>query len=138
MLRMDETAAASIQDRRKGDLGQVLGSRLTQHRKSRGWRQRELASRSRIDPGRLSKLVRGVNRVSVDELIRLSQALGVSLDELVFGTATSLEGRWQRLLEELKSAGGPPALDFTSRWLQALVVTFRTAGQATEEGHGIR
>jgi transcriptional regulator with XRE-family HTH domain len=111
----------------------------------KGWKQRELSRRAEIDPGRLSKLERGVARVSVPELIRLSLALGAGLDELVFGTVASLERKWYRLFQELEKAGGPQAVDFATRWLQALVTGYRQpAGVVSgrphevEEGHGAR
>jgi transcriptional regulator with XRE-family HTH domain len=106
------------------DLRRALGARLTQRRLTRGWTQRELARRAQVDPGRLSKLERGVHRASLDELTRLSEALNAGLDELVFG-ASSLEGSWQRLLRELEDAGGAPALDCATRLLRALVQNFQ-------------
>jgi transcriptional regulator with XRE-family HTH domain len=110
---------------------------VTKLRKIRGWKQRELARRAQIDPGRLSKLERGVVRASLDELIRLSLALDASLDELVFGALPSLEGEWRRLLQELERAGGPEAIKFTRHLFQALVLTFRTA-KDQEVSHGRR
>ena len=102
----------------------TLGARLTQLRRAKGWKQRELARRAQIDPGRLSKLERGVHRASVDELVRLSLALSAGLDEIVFGASVTLEGKWQRLLGELESVGGPAALDCAARLVQALVSCF--------------
>ena len=111
----------------------------------RGWKQRELSRRAEIDPGRLSKLERGVARVSVPELIRLSRALGTGLDELVFGSAASLEGEWHRLLGELEKVGGSPALDCATRLLQALVLGYHVPAGAplgrtheVKDGYGAR
>ncbi len=112
----------------------ALGARLTQWRRTKGWTQRELARRAQVDPGRLSKLERGVHRASLDELTRLSEALNAGLDELVFG-ASSLEGSWQRLLRELEDAGGAPALDCATRLLRALVNGYaRTPGNRDSRG----
>ena len=131
MLRMDARSTAPGEaSSALEDLSEAFGSRLTQLRGARGWRQRELSRRAEIDPGRLSKLERGVARVSVPELIRLSLALGAGLDELVFGAAASLEGEWHRLLQELEEAGGPQALDCATRLLQALVLGYRGPAQA--------
>ena len=125
MLRMDDEAALLTE---AGDgtaaFRQALGSRLAQHRRTRGWKQRELARRAQIDPGRLSKLERGVVRASAAELIRLSLALGTALDELVFGAATNLEADWQRLRREIEKAGGPPALDCATRMLRMFAQSF--------------
>lgn len=146
MLRMDARSTVLEElDRPGEELSEALGSRLTQLREVRGWKQRELSRRAEIDPGRLSKLERGVARVSVPELIRLSVALGAGLDELVFGAAVSLERKWHRLFQELEKAGGPQAVDCATRWLQALVTGYRepvgmppARSHEVEGGHGAR
>jgi transcriptional regulator with XRE-family HTH domain len=146
MLRMDarSTVLADPEGSREEFSGD-FGSRLTQLREVRGWKQRELSRRAEIDPGRLSKLERGVARVSVPELIRLSLALGAGLDELVFGATVSLERKWHRLFQELEKAGGPQAVDCATRWLQALVQGYREPALTSpgrphevEERHGVR
>lgn len=123
MLRMDDQAALL---KEVGDwprrFRQAFGSRLAQLRRLKGWKQRELARRSEIDPGRLSKLERGVVRASAAELVRLSLALGTPLDELVFGAATSLEADWQHLRGEIEKAGGQEALDCATRMLRAFAL----------------
>ena len=145
MLRMDARSTALDEPEAPAEeLAEAVGSRLTQLREVRGWKQRELSRRAEIDPGRLSKLERGVARVSVPELIRLSLALGAGLDELVFGSAASPERKWYRLFQELEKVGGPQAVDCATHWLQALVLGYRfPAGLAgrpreVEEGHGVR
>jgi len=147
MLRMDgrSTGLEEVEETSDPleDFSRTFGSRLTQLRGARGWKQRELSRRAGIDPGRLSKLERGVARVSVPELIRLSLALGAGLDELVFGASASLEGEWHRLLREVEEAGGPPAVDCATRMLQAFAFGFRIPISAlqgnareAEAGHG--
>jgi hypothetical protein len=68
-----------------------------------------------------------VVRASVTDLVRLSLTLGASLDELVFGAATSLETDWQRLRDEIEKAGGPPALDCATRMLRAFALGCQTS-----------
>lgn len=67
----------------------ALGSRIVERRAARGWKQRELARRTVIEPGRLSRIERGLATPSLDELACLRAALGVSLDELLFGEASA-------------------------------------------------
>ncbi len=146
MLRMDGRSTALEDPGGPGEeFSEAFGSRLTQLREVRGWKQRELSRRAEIDPGRLSKLERGVARVSVPELIRLSLALGAGLDELVFGVVASLERKWYRLFQELEKVAGPQAVDFATRWLQALVLVYRQptgvvsgGPRDVEERHGDR
>lgn len=128
MLRMDgEAAVLTEAGEWTRPFRQAFGSRLAQLRRVRGWKQKELARRAQIDPGRLSKLERGVVRASAAELVRLSLALGTALDELVFGAATSLEADWQRLRGEIEKAGGQPALDCATRMLRLFALSFRTS-----------
>jgi transcriptional regulator with XRE-family HTH domain len=139
MLRMDgrSTAPEPANDP-SVQLAQTFGSRLTQLRGVRGWKQRELSRRAEIDPGRLSKLERGVARVTVPELMRLSQALKASLDELVFGAPDSLEGERHRLLREIERVGGPQAVECATRLLQGLVLSYLApSGASTEPTHGM-
>lgn len=81
----------------------MLGARLAQLRQGKGWKQGELS-----------------------RLLRLSLALGAGLDELVFGTAATLEGEWHRIQRELEKAGGPLAIDCATRVLQALLLGFQS------------
>ena len=129
---MDGGSTILAAENGEGDLRRRLGVRLTELRRARGWTQRELARRSQINPGRLSKLERGVHRASLDEVTRLSLALNAGLDELVFG-ASSLEGSWQRLLRGLEEAGGPPALDCATRMLRALIHGYQHPDSRREE-----
>jgi transcriptional regulator with XRE-family HTH domain len=65
---------------------QGLGERIVEQRTARGWKQRELAHRAGIDPGRLSRIERGVAVPKLEELMRLREALGGTFDELLLGT----------------------------------------------------
>src|SRR5436305_7476313 len=110
MLHMDVGAAPPEETGTTEDgAWDAFGVRLAQLRRGKGWTQRELSRRAGIDPGRLSRLERGVGRVTAAELVRFSKALGAGLDEIVFGTS-SPESEWHRLLRELERTG-PRAID---------------------------
>lgn len=137
MLRMDDEAAVLAEAGRwTRPFRKAFGFRLAQLRQMRGWKQKELARRAQIDSGRLSKLERGVVRASAADLVRLSLTLGVALDELVFGTATSLEADWQRLRGEIEKAGGPPALDCATRMLRAFALSFQMGNGTSDFKNG--
>ena len=126
MLHMDDEATLLAEAGRWTEpFRQAFGSRLAQLRRMKGWKQGELARRAQIDSGRLSKLERGAVRASAAELVRLSLALGTALDELVFGTPTSLESDWQRLRGEIEKSGGPPALACATRMLRVFALSFQ-------------
>jgi transcriptional regulator with XRE-family HTH domain len=67
-----------------------LGERLAVLRDRRGWSQRELARRSGVRQSLLSELERGKKTDAMGHvLVKLAQALGVSVDTLLgtFDTA---------------------------------------------------
>jgi transcriptional regulator with XRE-family HTH domain len=132
MLHMDVGAAPPEETGTTEDgAWDAFGVRLAQLRRGKGWTQRELSRRAGIDPGRLSRLERGVGRVTAAELVRFSKALGAGLDEIVFGTS-SPESEWHRLLRELERTG-PRAIDCGLRLLRALVLGFESGPR---ESHG--
>jgi transcriptional regulator with XRE-family HTH domain len=61
----------------------ALGERIRQLRKEHGWSQAELGSQVGTDSQRISRYENGRITPSVDALVRLAEALGVSVDYLV-------------------------------------------------------
>jgi transcriptional regulator with XRE-family HTH domain len=60
-----------------------LATRIKEQRNVRGWKQRELSLRAGVSADRLSRLERGAP-IRVDELVALSRAFGLGIDDLVF------------------------------------------------------
>jgi transcriptional regulator with XRE-family HTH domain len=67
-----------------------IGMRIAQARKARGWTQEGLAERSGLHKQTISEWERGNRTPSTDALAKVADALGVSLQELVHGTASGL------------------------------------------------
>ena len=59
--------------------------RLKQIRQSRGWSQGQVAKKIEADVQQISKYERGVIFPTVDMMLRLAKAMGVSLDYLLCG-----------------------------------------------------
>jgi transcriptional regulator with XRE-family HTH domain len=98
-----------------------LGARIKRLRTVRGWKQRELSRRAGIAADRLSRLERGVP-IRGDELIALSRAFGLGVEELMFdlpgGGATD---ELDQLARQVCAALPPEELPVLARLLQALV-----------------
>jgi len=62
-----------------------IGPRIVDLRNRLGLTQRALARRSGLRPARLSKIERSLKQPRLDELDRLAQILGVSLETLAYG-----------------------------------------------------
>lgn len=112
-----------------------LAARIKEKREAYGWKQRELGLRAGIASDRLSRLERGA-QVRVDELIGLSGAFGVALEELVFGAAGRSRDALERLAQEIRTAVPPEDLPAVTRILQALLAGFRSL-RALERGGSV-
>jgi transcriptional regulator with XRE-family HTH domain len=62
-----------------------IGSRIVQLRNAKHWSQRRLAQLAGLRPSRLSHLETSKTTPTLGELIVLAEALGGTLDEMVFG-----------------------------------------------------
>ena len=63
----------------------TIGKRIRQIRMERGWTQAALAEKSGVEPSNISHIERAATKLSLPTLIRIANALEVSLDELVYG-----------------------------------------------------
>lgn len=127
-MRDEETANPTMGDEEiRG-----LGSRITKLRTDRGWRQTELGRRAGIVPTRLSRLESGRAIPNLHELIRLRQALGADLEEIVFGARAPSAVTPRQLAAELEQIGSPGELAALQRLLGYLVLGYRA--QQKERG----
>ena len=62
----------------------TLGERIKRLRMERGWSQTQLARKLDVHPKQVSGWERGAHTPTTDALIRVAEALGVSLDYLAF------------------------------------------------------
>lgn len=67
-----------------------FGKRLQNARKVLGITQEELAERLRVDRNHITRMERGIRACSIDLLVELSVALGVSTDYLLTGKTGSM------------------------------------------------
>jgi transcriptional regulator with XRE-family HTH domain len=67
------------------DICARLGKRIREIRKSKGWRQIDLAQHSGVHEVHISDLERGTREIGLKTLFALSQALGVKLETLFKG-----------------------------------------------------
>jgi transcriptional regulator with XRE-family HTH domain len=73
----------------QSDVCILLGQRIRELRKSRGWRQIDLAEQSGVHEVHISDLERGVREVGLRNLAALSAAFDMTLSEFLQG----IEGR---------------------------------------------
>jgi transcriptional regulator with XRE-family HTH domain len=83
-----ENSTASATEPRTPD----VGFQITRLRLQRQWSQRQLARNAGLWPQRLATLEKGKGRIHLEELLKLTRALGVGLEELVFGPDAGRKG----------------------------------------------
>lgn len=131
MDRRDTTPA--LDPAPEQDLLHQVGCRIRVLRTMKGWTQKELGQRLRMTPFRLSRLERGRSSPSLDELVRLRTALGVGIDQLVFGEPPvpgTAEAPPHPLLFLLEQDGAPAEVQMVLRLLRLLHL-----GYVTEKAH---
>ena len=65
-----------------------IGKRISERRKRMGLTQEQLAEQMEVSIQMVSNLERGIKAIRIDNLIRLSQILGVSTDYILTGQRT--------------------------------------------------
>lgn len=71
----------------------MIGMRIRQARKIKGWSQGELAGQCGISMSFLGHIERGTRIMSLETFVNICTALSADADELLWGTAHPSEGR---------------------------------------------
>lgn len=66
----------------------ILGSRIREARKAKGWTQEEFAHRSNLDRSYVGGIERGQRNITFLILCQISEALGTDIPSLTFGLPT--------------------------------------------------
>jgi len=67
----------------------AIGERIRRFRKTLHITQAELGERSQVEPSNISHIERGATKVSLPTLLKIANALHVSLDDLVYDSIDS-------------------------------------------------
>lgn len=70
-----------------GTLRKLMGQRIRQLRKSKGWTQQQLAERSQMDYKYLGGIERGERNVTIDNLEKIASGFGVEAHQLFLFSA---------------------------------------------------
>lgn len=98
---------------------QLLGARIRELRVSKKWTQAKLAEKSEIEPSNMSHIERAATKVSLPTLIRIANALEVTLDELVYGSLIKSGHVSMKVMDQLLA-------DCTPEEVRALTEVVRT------------
>lgn len=102
-----------------------LGSRLALRRRDRRWTQVALAGRTGISSMRLSRIENGHVPPTLQEAVRLAEAFGTTLDDLVVGDSLGRETPLSAHLQPIEQLATEEEFQVFSRLLEALAVGLR-------------
>lgn len=110
-----------------------LAARIKRQRTSRGWKQRELSRRAGISADRISRLERGAP-IRSGELVGLSRAFGLGIDELMLGAPAGSRDELDQLAREMRNLLPPEDLPALIRLLRTLVAGSRSRRETDSKG----
>jgi transcriptional regulator with XRE-family HTH domain len=117
-----------------------VGQRIARLRRSKGWKQKELASQIGCSLQQISKLERGGWMPRVSVLLQVGETFNVTTDYLLTGRGPRNPGIDLRLREQLPALERlpKPQRDSLVAFLDALIMAHRYADISlpTEEGQG--
>ncbi len=105
-----------------------LGRRLRAFRVKSGLTQAQLAEASCIEPSNISHIERGATKVSLPTLVKLANALGASLDSLVYDSLEQTRHISYGEISELLSDCSNRELKAIARMIRATKDILRTDG----------
>ena len=100
-----------------------IGARLRARRKQRGWSLTKLTEQSGINNGSLSKIERGTQSVTSETLVRLCDAYGIEIDQLL----APVPADDAEIVQELAEEKQPRTIDFDPLTLDELLDTVELA-----------
>ena len=89
---------------------EIIGMRIREIRKSRKITQEKLAELSGVEPSNISHIERAATKLSLPTLINIANALGVTLDEIVYHNLDHCEHISVKMIDELLSDCSPDEL----------------------------
>ena len=81
----------------------LIGTAIAKERCAKGWSQEDLAAQVPITPAKLSRIECGKANAKMTTLIRIGQALGVTVDELL-GPQTVEPAKFENILAGFSTA----------------------------------
>ena len=89
---------------------EIIGQRIREERKKKGWTQAHLAELSGVEPSNISHIERAATKLSLPTLVAIANALESSLDALVFGNLVRCEHISRAAIDELTADCSPAEL----------------------------
>ena len=80
-----------------------IGNRIKELRSAKGWTQATLAEKSGVEPSNISHIERAATKLSLPTMVNIANALGVTLDEIAYGSIEKGTHVSIKIIDELLS-----------------------------------
>ena len=104
----------------------IIGNRIKELRKTKGWTQATLAEISGIEPSNISHIERAATKVSLPTLLSIANALNTTLDELVYTNLKKSTHISSKIIEELLKDCTPQELSAIAEVIKTTKTVLRT------------
>lgn len=104
----------------------IIGTRIKELRKAKGWTQATLAEISGIEPSNISHIERAATKVSLPTLLSIANALNTTLDELVYTNLKESKHISSKIIEELLKDCTPQELSAIAEVIKTTKTVLRT------------
>ena len=109
---------------------EVIGRRIRELRKEKRWTQEALAEKSGIEPSNLSHIERAATKLSLQTLVSIANALGVSADDLLYGNLEKSAHVSVKVMDDLLRDCSPEELISIAEILKTVKQVLRKNNQA--------
>lgn len=96
-----------------------IGKRIKELRIEKGWTQAILAEKSDVEPSNISHIERAATKLSLPTLVNIANALGVTLDEIAYGSLVKSAHVSVKMIDDILS-------DCTDEELKSITEVIRT------------
>lgn len=80
-----------------------IGNRIKELRSAKGWTQATLAEKAGVEPSNISHIERAATKLSLPTMVNIANALGVTLDEIAYGSIEKSTHVSIKIIDELLS-----------------------------------
>ena len=87
-----------------------IGNRIKEIRTTKGWTQAKLAEESGVEPSNISHIERAATKLSLPTLVNIANALGVTLDEIAYGSLVKSSHVSIKMIDEILADCSPEEL----------------------------
>lgn len=102
-----------------------IGIRIKELRKAKGWTQAKLAEKSGIEPSNISHIERAATKLSLPTMINIANSLGVTLDEIAYGSLVKNSHISVRMINEILSDCSPEELNALAKVIKTTKAVLR-------------